>query len=109
LLTVPAEEVEGQCPDRPLSCLGIGLWRQALTEVRAQQGEHLDIGVEEPVHGREVRAGVSRPHQVRVSVVAVMAVSEVGVGDVAGRLLEVGGEAAPFDRFGEGLADLLAG
>jgi hypothetical protein len=42
-------------------------------------------------------------------VVAVAATGLVVVGDVAGRLLEVGGEPAPLDALGEQVRDVFEG
>ena len=71
--------------------------------------QQLGVGVEQPVHVADV-AGAERRHQhVGIAVVAVAAADAGVVGDVAGRLLEVGHEPAPLEHLGEHVRGLLAG
>ena len=68
-----------------------------------------DVGVEEPVHVGHVAGGQGGAEDLGVPVVAVAAAQPLVVGDVAGRLLEVGGQAAPLEHLGQQVRRLLAG
>jgi hypothetical protein len=57
----------------------------------------------------DVRLGVGPGHDVRVAVVAVAAPGLVVVGDVAGGLLEVGGQPTPLDALGQQVRHVLEG
>ena len=74
-----------------------------------QPATELGVGVEQPVHVADVAGAERRPEHLGVAVVAVAAADARVVGDVAGRLLEVGHEPAPLEHLGEQVRCLLAG
>ena len=102
----PAQQVERLGADRaPPGRLGLLAARPALGRPGLDRLKAARVDREQLVHrGAELGAEL---------VVAVVAVAAAGhrlvVGDVAGRLLEVGGEAAALQDLGEDVGDPLAG
>ncbi len=103
----PAQQVERLGPDRALpGALRFAVAaRPALGRPGLDRGQRARVDAEDLVHRRaEPRA------QLLVAVEAVAAVGQrLVVGDVAGRLLQVGGEAAALQHLGEDVGDPLAG
>src|SRR6266542_1176870 len=77
--------------------------------VLAQGGQQLGVGLEEPVEHAAVLRSERVGGELRVEVVAPAPAWPVAVGDVAGRLLQVGRQPAPLERLGEQVGRLLAG
>ncbi len=94
----------------PVDEVGVGrvlrrLVPEELLHLRRQAG----VGVEQAVEIADV-PGAQRPgHDFGIPVVAVAPAQAGVVGDVAGRLLQVGHEPAPLEHLGEHVGCLLAG
>ena len=87
-----------------------GLAGVAGDEPGLQPGQQLGVGVEHPVHVAHVAGAERRVEDLGRPVVAVVAARQPGVvADVAGRLLEVGHQAAPLEDLGQHVGGLLAG
>ncbi len=71
--------------------------------------EHVAVGVEEAVEVAHVARAEVRAADVGIAVVAEAPLDPGVVGDVAGRLLEVAGDAPPLEDLGEEVRRLLAG
>ena len=106
-----AQPVEGPRLDGPApgGLARPGLVGHDLGQVPGQGREQLGVGGEQPVHHPPVLRAEVAGLDVRVEVVAPAAPRPVGVGDVAGRLLQVGGQPAPLEQLGEQVGRLLAG
>src|SRR5206468_9924007 len=104
-----AQGVERLGPDRhAIDGLGLGRVAREFPFVeRAQLREPGPVGVEASIERRHV-ALAERAGQLGRYVVAVPAVGAVVVGDVAGRLLQVGHEAAPLQDLGQDVRRALA-
>ena len=90
---------------------GLGIRRlawMAPPEVLLHRLEPAGIGLEREVERRLELALDRRAPDLRRHVVAEAAAGPVGVGDVAGRLLEIGHEAAPLEELREHVGDALA-
>ncbi len=124
-LARPVDPDVGQAGGRehaPHGVAGLGLDRLAPHEVGVARllgeglagpvhhlGEGGGVAVEEGVHGRDVAGAELRVEHLGVAPVAVAAVEAGVVGDVAGRLLEIGHEPAPLEDLGQHVRRLLAG
>ena len=76
---------------------------------RTHEGQQLPVGVEHAVEATDVARPVRRFEDLGgAEVPVVAALQPVVVGDVAGRLLEVGHEPAPLENLGEHVGGLLA-
>ena len=87
--------------------IGVGLGELVPEEVlhhRHQRG----VGVEETIHLPHVAQRERRRQDLGIAVVAVAATETGVVGDVPGRLLEVGGQSPPFEDLGQQVRCLLA-
>ena len=80
-----------------------------LFEVSHHPRHHVGVGVEDSLHVGEVSVGVRRIGDLGRHVVPVSVAEPCVVTDVAGRLLQVGGEPAPFQDLGQEVRGLLAG
>jgi hypothetical protein len=103
--------IEGLGPDGlAVHEVGVGLVLRELVPVEVgHQRDELGVGVEEPVHVADVAQAQPGPQHLRVPVVAVAAAQAGVVGDVPGRLLQVGHEPAPLEDLGQQVGGLLAG
>ena len=103
----PAEEVERLRPHRPRPCgrrLAVHA-RERVVDPRAHARQRGGVGREEGIH-RALVVGA----QLGVAVVAIAAARHRRVvGDVARRLLEVGGGPRPLQHLGQHVRDPLAG
>ena len=106
----PAEGVERLRPDGvPVHDVGVRrLTRVAPAEVLLHRLEPPGVGLEHEVERRLEVALERRPADLRRHVVAPAPAGPVRVRDVAGRLLEVGHEAAPLEELREHVGDALA-
>ena len=106
-----AEGVERLGPDR-LAVDEVGVTRlPGMPDGQPGLGrlQQLAVGVEHPVHVAHVPGAERRVEQTRVPVVAVVTGGEaLVVGDVAGRLLEVGHQPAPLENLGQQVRRLFA-
>ena len=106
----PAQQVERLRPDRALpGPLGLAVAaRPALRRPLLDLGQRARVDREQVVHRRRELGA-----ELLVAVVAEAAAGLLGerpvVGDVAGGLLEVGGEAAPLEQLGEDVRRPLGG
>ena len=106
----PAQGVEGLGPDGlPVHEVGVArVLRVDLAEEVDEDGHQLGVGVEEPVHVAHV-AGAERAGEDLGRAEEPIAAADAGViGDVAGRLLEVGGEPPPLEHLRQEVRRLLA-